>query len=147
MKTSRAWIIYTVVRLLAFAVPFVLIMLLLPTVQWNWLIAVVVASVIGFAVSLLFLRSERLAIGGAIMQQREGRVAGADAEAEDALLDEQAHGQPDAVAESDEPAAGSVPENDPDVEIEHDTETDTDTPETTEAADLDKTDDPETQAK
>jgi hypothetical protein len=138
MKTSRAWIIYTVVRLLAFAVPFVLVMLLLPTVQWNWLIAVVIASIIGFAVSLLFLRSERLAIGGAIMQQREGRVVGADAEAEDALLDEQEHEQADAVAESEAPAD----------DAEAATASDSDaTPETTEAADLEETDDPGEPAK
>ncbi|UQN14597.1 DUF4229 domain-containing protein [Gulosibacter sp. ACHW.36C] len=138
MKTSRAWIIYTVVRLLAFAVPFMLVMLLLPTVQWNWLIAVVVASVIGFLVSLLFLRSERLAIGGAIMQQREGRVVGADAEAEDAVLDEQEHEQSDEVAESEAPAD--------DAEAATASESDA-TPETTEAADLEETDDPGEPAK
>lgn len=90
MKTSRAWIVYTIIRLLAFVVPFVIVMLLLPTLQWNWLFAVIVASVVGFVVSLLFLRRERMAIGGSIMEQREqGSKRGKDAAAEDELLDGQ----------------------------------------------------------
>lgn len=89
MKTSRAWIIYTIVRLLSFVVPFVIVMLLLPGWQWNWLVAMIVATIVGIVVSMIFLRSERMAIGGAIMEQREGRVVGMDAKAEDALLDEQ----------------------------------------------------------
>lgn len=54
MKTRSA-IVYTVLRLLAFFVPFGILMLF-PVFQDQWLIAAVFAALIGLSLSLLFLR-------------------------------------------------------------------------------------------
>mgnify|MGYP003604959236 CR=1 FL=1 len=35
MNSKRAWLVYTVIRLLAFAVPFAVVMLALPDWQWT----------------------------------------------------------------------------------------------------------------
>jgi hypothetical protein len=89
-------------------------MLLLPNLPYNWIIAVVVGSIVGFTVSIIFLRDERLEIGGSIMAAREGRAPkGRDAEEEDALLDEAEDAPADEeAAEDDEPEAEAAPESD-----------------------------------
>lgn len=117
VDSRRAWIKYTVIRLLAVVVPFAVVMLLLPGMRWNWAIALVVATITGAAVSVIFLRNERAAIGEAILESRTHvqppAAPGKDAAAEDALLDgvgaEAATAEDAAVADTaDAPAAADA---------------------------------------
>ncbi|RRJ86018.1 DUF4229 domain-containing protein [Gulosibacter macacae] len=99
MRTSSAWITYTVVRLLAFAIPFIVIMLVLPAWQWNWLTGLIAGTVISLAVSEIFLRKQKIAIGEAIEQRRAGR---ADRDRRPAVdIEEDADLDADLSAESD----------------------------------------------
>lgn len=82
------WLVYSVLRVLAFAVPFL--------VAWGLgvdpLLAVALGAVIGLAVSVLFLSrqrraftSELQALGG--RRERRGPSAGSDESVEDGLVD------------------------------------------------------------
>ena len=77
----RDWIVFSVVRLLAFVVPFVV----LTAVRLDWWIAAIGAAVIGFCVSYIFLRPMRDRVA---LQLAESRARGpkptADEAAEDA---------------------------------------------------------------
>lgn len=91
MNLTRAWITYLIVRLAAFIIPFAAVLLALPDWQWNWLAGAIVGAIISFAVSVIFLREERLAIGQSVEDRRAAagrrdRRAALDHE-EDADLD------------------------------------------------------------
>lgn len=89
MPTGRAWVLYTVVRLAAFAVVFAALYFALQPWQWAWLAALIVATIVGLLVSMIFLRNARLSIGASIQEHREHTAdtrTRADRE-EDALLD------------------------------------------------------------
>ena len=77
----RAWLLFTVVRLLAFVVPFVVLYAL----NVEWWIAALGAAVIGFCVSYIFLAPLR---DRAALQLAEARAKsskpGTDEDAEDA---------------------------------------------------------------
>ena len=75
MTPTRAWITYALLRLAAFAVPFVIVMLVLPDFRFNWVIGGVVGVAVGLAVSEIFLRRQRIAIGEQLEQRREQRDA------------------------------------------------------------------------
>ena len=78
----RAWVTYSLLRVLAFAVPFVLLYLLLPGYWW---VAAIGAAVIGFCVSYIFLRPQRDRIARQLAEARAGGAAKRDDEsAEDA---------------------------------------------------------------
>lgn len=88
MHPTRAWIIYTLVRLAAFAVPFAVLMLTLPTLSWNWLLGVGVGALVSQLVSYIFLRDVRVAMVQGMIERRERPdQRGADDLAEDAELD------------------------------------------------------------
>ncbi|MFC5128027.1 DUF4229 domain-containing protein [Pseudoclavibacter helvolus] len=63
MNSKRAWLVYTVIRLLAFAVPFAVVMLALPDWQWNWLAGAAVGAIISACISVIFLRGTRQQMG------------------------------------------------------------------------------------
>jgi len=109
MKSQRAWVTYTVIRILSFAVPFAVVMLALPTVQFNWIIAAAVGATISLCVSFIFLRSARVRMSGdlAELRTRKDRRTEGDRE-EDALVDEAEAER--ATGEADEPAeTGDAP--------------------------------------
>ena len=102
MTPTRAWITYAIIRLAAFAIPFVIVLLLLPNFEYNWAVAAVVGAVVGLAVSEIFLHNQRIAIGEQLAERqndKRDRRRAIDFE-EDADLDESAP------VTSDEPASG-----------------------------------------
>ncbi|SDO93371.1 Protein of unknown function [Microbacterium sp. ru370.1] len=90
---ARSALVYTVLRLLAFLVPLG-ILLLFPVFQELPWLAAIFAALIGFSLSLLFLRRPLENVTGGLAERRAqradaGRRSGADsdADAEDAVVD------------------------------------------------------------
>lgn len=85
----RSVITYTVLRLLAFLVPFALLMLL-PIFQELWWLAAIFAALIGLSLSLIFLRVPLSGVSQTVhdRQRRRNRTAREeDMAAEDAEVD------------------------------------------------------------
>lgn len=84
---ARSALLYSVLRLLAFLVPFGILMLFPIMRQYYWL-AAIFAALIGLSLSLLFLRRplEEMTSGMAERRERERRTA-TDEQAEDAAAD------------------------------------------------------------
>lgn len=91
MKGIPSWVTYTVLRLLLFVVPLV-VLLLLHVEAW---IAVVAAALIGLCLSYLLLRRPRDAVSRDLyaVRHREKPLVSADDEAEDSAID--SAGRPD----------------------------------------------------
>lgn len=90
---ARSALVYTVLRLLAFVVPLG-ILLLFPVFQELPWLAAIFAALLGFSLSLLFLRRPLENVTGGLAARRADRSAAgrrtgaeADADAEDATLD------------------------------------------------------------
>lgn len=85
VKRIPSWLTYTVLRLLVFAVP--LAILLLVGVVW-WL-AVIAAALIGLCLSYIFLSRPRNAVSSDLyaVRHRETPARSEDADAEDAAID------------------------------------------------------------
>lgn len=91
---ARSALVYSVLRLLAFLVPLG-ILLLFPVFQELPWLAAIFAALIGFSLSLLFLRRPLEKVTGGLAERRverstaNGRRSGAeaDADAEDAVVD------------------------------------------------------------
>ncbi len=85
MKGIPSWVTYTVLRLLLFVVPLV-ILLLLHVDAW---IAVVAAALIGLCLSYVLLRRPREAVARDLyaVRHREKPVVSDDDEAEDSAVD------------------------------------------------------------
>jgi len=82
---TRTAILYSVLRLLAFLVPFGLLMLLPIMREFYWLTAIF-AALIGLSLSMLFLRRPLDEMTTGMAERRRRRMSGAqaDADAEDA---------------------------------------------------------------
>lgn len=79
----RAWVVYTVLRVLAFAVPFGV----LAAIGLDWWWAALIAAVIGFCLSYILLRRPREAVASQIAAARANAGArGADESAEDDVV-------------------------------------------------------------
>lgn len=80
----RAWLLFSVVRVLAFAVPFAVLF----AIGIDWWIAALVAAAIGFCVSYIFLRPLRDRVALQLANARAGAstaaTAGTDEDVEDA---------------------------------------------------------------
>ena len=87
MKTRSA-LFYTVMRLLAFLVPFAILMLF-PVFQELYWLAAIFAALIGVSISMLFLRAPLTDASARIVARRDNRGSAeqADADAEDAAID------------------------------------------------------------
>lgn len=81
-------LVYTLLRLLAFAVPFAILVLFVPILREQWWLAGIFAALIGLALSILFLRKPLDDLTKVIVDRRE--QARAD------LLDEDAEDSEDA---------------------------------------------------
>lgn len=55
MSTRTAWIVYIVLRLLFFAVPFAALYM----IGWHWALAAIVAALVSISLSVLFLSKPR----------------------------------------------------------------------------------------
>lgn len=89
MKRIPAWLTYTVLRLLFIVVPLAVLLLILPIDLW--IVSAVVAVVIGFCLSYLFLRGPRQAVAEQLAAARKRKPRAPrrriDDEAEDAVVD------------------------------------------------------------
>ncbi|MCR2783732.1 MULTISPECIES: DUF4229 domain-containing protein [unclassified Microbacterium] len=84
---ARSAIVYSVLRLLAFLVPFGLMMLSPVLREYYWL-AAIFAALIGLSLSLLFLRRPLADVTSGLAERRaRGSAAENDADAEDAARD------------------------------------------------------------
>ncbi|GAB3299255.1 DUF4229 domain-containing protein [Pseudoclavibacter terrae] len=124
MNSKRAWLVYSVIRLLAFAVPFAVVMLALPAWQWNWLAGALVGAVISACISVIFLRGTRQQMGDDLQRLTERKDARtADDKDEDAALDstaETAAAEPGTETDETEPAkVDSGEEQTPDSSPQH----------------------------
>lgn len=85
---ARSVLLYSVLRLLAFLVPFGLLMLLPIGREFSWLSALF-AAMIGLSISLLFLRTPLDEISAGLAERREERKREAsDEQVEDAATDD-----------------------------------------------------------
>lgn len=85
MKAVPAWLSFTVLRVLMFVVPFV-ILLLLGIAGW---LSAVIAAIIGLCLSYIFLRTPRNAVASRLydVRHREKDPVHPDDESEDAAVD------------------------------------------------------------
>ena len=93
MSGKRAWIIYTLLRLVFFVVPFAVILLLLPPeyrvgLSWGIVFAAGCAGLISLALSILFLSKLRAQAAGAVAQWRKSTHGTDDSDVEDAYVAE-----------------------------------------------------------
>jgi len=104
---ARSAIVYSVLRLLAFLVPFGILMLF-PVMQTYYWLAAIFAALIGLSLSLLFLRKPlEDATSGLAARRTEARTAVSDEDAEDAAAD--AAATPAAPAAPAAPVASDAP--------------------------------------
>ncbi|WP_104162840.1 DUF4229 domain-containing protein [Cryobacterium sp. N22] len=91
MKAVPAWLVFTVLRVLMFAVPFVVLSLL--GIE-GWL-AALLAAVIGLCLSYIFLRAPRDTVARGLyeVRHRDKEPVHPDAESEDAAVDRAEAGQ------------------------------------------------------
>lgn len=84
---ARSAIVYSVLRLLAFLVPFGILMLFPIMREYYWL-AAIFAALIGLSLSVLFLRKPLEDVTSGLAERRaQARAAVSDEEAEDAAAD------------------------------------------------------------
>ncbi|MCR2812551.1 DUF4229 domain-containing protein [Microbacterium sp. zg.Y1090] len=83
---ARSVIVYSVLRLLAFLVPFGIMMLFPIMREFYWLSAIF-AALIGLSLSLLFLRAPLDDVTAGLADRRARRTEHLDADAEDAAND------------------------------------------------------------
>lgn len=77
----RDWLLFSALRVLAFAIPFGLLYAL----EVQWWIAALVAAAVGFCLSYIFLRPQRDRVARRLAEARTPtREPGADEAAEDA---------------------------------------------------------------
>ncbi|MGU3646965.1 DUF4229 domain-containing protein [Microbacterium sp. C23T] len=95
---ARSAIVYSVLRLLAFLVPFGILMLFPIMREYYWL-AAIFAALIGLSLSVLFLRKPLDDVTSGLAARRaQARAAASDEEAEDAAADAAAPATPDGEA-------------------------------------------------
>ncbi|WP_316292805.1 DUF4229 domain-containing protein [Clavibacter michiganensis] len=110
MSSRRYWLVYTVVRILLFAVPFGLVVAVSPD---FWPLAAVIGAVVSFCGSYIFLRKQREAMAADLAAIAAGRKAPVeDDDSEDAAVDAaerraRAAGAPGMAGET-APGAGSA---------------------------------------
>lgn len=92
---ARSALVYSVLRLLAFLVPFGILMLF-PVMQTYYWLAAIFAALIGLSLSILFLRKPLDDVTTGLAERRaRSRAAASDEEAEDAAADAAANDEPD----------------------------------------------------
>jgi hypothetical protein len=92
---ARSAIVYSVLRLLAFLVPFGILMLFPIMREYYWL-AAIFAALIGLSLSVLFLRKPLDDVTSGLVERRaKARAAAGDEEAEDAAADAAAPSMPE----------------------------------------------------
>lgn len=82
-------LVYSVLRLLAFLLPLAILWYFFPIFRELWWLAAIFAALIGFSISLLFLRTPLADASADLYERRRTRTTTGqqDAEAEDEVLD------------------------------------------------------------
>ncbi len=90
MKNRAPFLVYTVLRLLAFLVPLAIMWFFFPIFREFWWLAAIFAALIGVSISMLFLRAPLTDASTRLHERREGRTTEAqkDADIEDDAIDE-----------------------------------------------------------
>jgi hypothetical protein len=86
MKSLPAWLSYSVIRLLLFAVPLVILL----AAGVGPIVATIIAAIIGLCLSYIFLRTQRARIADAVYRARyepAPAATDADGDVEDAAVD------------------------------------------------------------
>jgi len=107
VKRIPSWLIYTVLRLLVFAIPLA-ILLVLGIVWWA---SVIAAALIGLCLSYIFLSKPRNAVSSDLyeVRHREKPVPSEDDEVEDAVVDSAEAARTDAPVDAAAEAAVDAP--------------------------------------
>ncbi len=86
MKAVPAWVYYSAYRVLMFAVPLAILLLL----RIEWWLATLLAAIVGLCLSYIFLRKRRETVAHElyIARHREKEPVRPDDESEDAALDQ-----------------------------------------------------------
>ncbi|AKV86419.1 mechanosensitive ion channel protein MscS [Microbacterium sp. 1.5R] len=89
MKNRAPFLVYTVLRLLAFLVPLAIMWFFFPIFREYWWLAAIFAALIGVSISMLFLRRPLTDASARIVERREGKSSAAqkDADVEDDAID------------------------------------------------------------
>ncbi|MFS0895484.1 DUF4229 domain-containing protein [Microbacterium sp. 179-I 3D3 NHS] len=89
MKKTAPFLVYTVLRLLAFLVPLGILWFFFPIFREFWWLAAIFAALIGVSISMLFLRAPLTDASTRLYERRQTRTsaAQADADAEDEAVD------------------------------------------------------------
>jgi hypothetical protein len=89
VKKSAPFLVYTVLRLLAFLVPLAIMWFFFPIFREFWWLAAIFAALIGVSISMLFLRAPLTDASAQLVERRAARISGgqADADAEDEAID------------------------------------------------------------
>ena len=89
MKNRAPFLVYTVLRLLAFLVPLAIMWFFFPIFREYWWLAAIFAALIGVIISMLFLRRPLTDASARIVERREGKSSAAqkDADVEDDAID------------------------------------------------------------
>jgi hypothetical protein len=103
VKNRAPFLVYTVLRLLAFLVPLAVMWFFFPIFREFWWLAAIFAALIGVSISMLFLRAPLADASARLVERRGGRseAAQADADAEDEAID--GAGRPDSGATGSAP--------------------------------------------
>lgn len=83
MSSSRRIIVYSILRLLLFVVPFIIFMLL----RIEWWVSAILATIVAVCLSYLFLRRQRDEIAATVQTWGKGDRRDPDNELENAALD------------------------------------------------------------
>lgn len=89
MKKPAPFLVYSVLRLLAFLVPLAILWFFFPIFREYWWLAAIFAALIGMSISMLFLRTPLTDASARLAERRESRSSGgqSDADAEDQAID------------------------------------------------------------
>ncbi|WP_416445038.1 DUF4229 domain-containing protein [Leucobacter sp. HNU] len=104
MKSRSAWLVYIVLRLLFFVVPFAALML----IGWTWWLSAIVATLAAVSLSVIFLNRQRSAASESIYAWRT-RDRTEDDVVEDEAVDAVDAVEPHAADGSSGSAAPSAP--------------------------------------
>ena len=90
VKKRAPFLVYSVLRLLAFLLPLAILWVFFPIFREFWWLAAIFAALIGVSISLLFLRAPLTDASTRLVERRESRTFGgqADADAEDDAIDD-----------------------------------------------------------
>ncbi|WP_165069115.1 DUF4229 domain-containing protein [Marisediminicola senii] len=106
MKSSRSWIIYSLLRIGLFAAVLALLLFLDVT---PWL-AAIIAAVVGLCVTYIFFRKPREAVVRSFYEYRTSGSKDVDADSEDDVLDSTPAAPPAQAAQPSERERGSQPD-------------------------------------